>query len=487
MEKLLTPRQGAALAGLLGFIATWVLEAPTGLSTDAWRALGLTWLMAVFWIAEVLPLAVTALLPILLAPTLGLSPVDSVTRSYAHPLIFLFLGGFILGMAMERWRLHERIALGTLSILGGTPARELAGFMLATAFLSMWVSNTATAIMMLPIALSVVHLRGAPAASEGNPYAVALLLGIAYAASIGGIATLIGTPPNALLAAYLSDQHGIAIGFARWMLIGVPVALTMLALAWFWLAFAVAKGATAGTDQPGTGGKQSHAILRQRLAELGALTRMEWRVALVFCATALAWIFQPLLARAMPGAGITDTGIAIACAILLHLLPAGDGKGSRLMDWETSQRLPWGVLLLFGGGLALAGIIQDSGLAKAIAEQLSVLAGVPVLLAIGVVTLTVIFLTEVTSNTATTAAFLPLLGALALSIGLPVEALVIPAAIAASCAFMLPVATPPNAIVFGSGELSIKQMASAGLVLNLAGLLAVTLAGGLLVQWGIFS
>jgi solute carrier family 13 (sodium-dependent dicarboxylate transporter), member 2/3/5 len=487
MDKRISPRFGAMLLGLLGFIVTLVLEAPAGLNTDAWRALGLTWLMAVFWISEALPLPVTALLPILLAPLLNLGTVDTVTRSYAHPIIFLFLGGFILGMAMERWRLHERIALLTLSSLGGTPARELAGFMLATAFLSMWVSNTATAIMMLPIALSVVHLRGVPSASEGNPYAVALLLGIAYAASIGGIATLIGTPPNALLAAYLADQQGIDLGFARWMIIGLPVALIMLVLAWLWLGFVVAKGATAGTAQPGISTTHSHEALRQRLVALGPLSPMEWRVALVFAGTALAWIFQPLLARTMPGAGITDTGIAMASAILLHLLPAGNGRGSRLMDWRTSERLPWGVLLLFGGGLALAGIIQDSGLAQAIAEQLSVLAHAPVLLTIGVVTLTVIFLTEVTSNTATTAAFLPLLGALALSIGLPVEALVIPAAIAASCAFMLPVATPPNAIVFGSGELNIKQMASAGLALNVAGLLVVTVSGSLLVQWGLFS
>lgn len=482
MGRQFSPRTLAATLAFAGFAATLAWQPPGDLSPEAWRALGLTWLMAVFWIAELLPLAVTALLPIVLSPMLGLGAPGEVTRHYAHPLIFLFLGGFVLGLAMERWRLHERIALTILTFLGGTPGRELAGFMLATAFLSMWVSNTATTIMMLPIALSVVHLKGVASATQGGPYATALLLGIAYAASIGGIATLIGTPPNALLAAYLSDQHGLELGFARWMLIGLPVSVVMLCLTWLWLTRAVARGVTAGTrsgavQEQGAGRE----VFQQRLAQLGPLSTMERRVAVVFVLTAAAWIFQPLLAAWLPTLRLTDTGIAIACALALHALPAGDGKGSRLMDWDTSERLPWGVLLLFGGGLALAAIIQDSGLARAIAEQLSMLAHVPVVVAIAAVTLTVIFLTEVTSNTATTAAFLPLLGALAVAIGLPPEALAIPAALAASCAFMLPVATPPNAIVFGSGELRIRQMASAGLVLNVAGLLVVTAVGTLLV------
>lgn len=481
-------KQIGALLGLAGLALALIAPAPAGLTPAAWRTFGLAWLMAAFWIAELLPLGITALLPIVLGPSLGIDEIGNITRSYAHPLIFLFLGGFTLGLAMERWRLHERIALLTLSRLGGTPAKELAGFMLATAFLSMWVSNTATAIMMLPIALSVVRMKNLTSAKEGNPYAVALLLGIAYAASIGGIGTLIGTPPNALLAAYLSEQHQIQIGFAEWMLIGVPVAVVMLALAWFWLARGVAKGLSAGTKTGGDPKEQSgRSEFQKRLAKLGSLSAMERRVAMVFALTASAWIFQPLLDDLLPQLGISDAGIAIACALLLHALPAGDGEGSRLMDWGTTKKLPWDVLLLFGGGLALAGLIQDSGLAKAIAEWLSVLDGLPILLVIGSVTLTVIFLTEITSNTATTAAFLPLLGALALALGLPAQALAVPAAIAASCAFMLPVATPPNAIVFGSGELKVKQMASAGLALNIAGVIVVTLLGTLLVGWGLLN
>ncbi|WP_341936946.1 SLC13 family permease [Marinimicrobium sp. C2-29] len=474
-----------ALLGLAGLVLTQLFPPPGTLAPEAWQALGLAWIMAVFWIGETLPLAATALLPIVLGPLFGLVDADQVTRDYAHPLIFLFLGGFVLGLAMERWRLHERIALWILAAMGGTPSREIAGFMLATAFLSMWVSNTATAIMMLPIAISVIQVKGVADARGGNPYAVALLLSIAYAASIGGIATLIGTPPNALLAAYLSEHHDIHLGFGRWMLIGLPLALIMLAAAWLWLAGVVSRGVTAGTGERDEGDHRRE-LFAQRLAQLGPMSTMEKRVALVFVLTAAAWVGQPLLAGLLPGQALTDTGIAITCAVALHALPAGDERRSRLMDWDTSQRLPWGVLLLFGGGLALAGIIQDSGLAQAIADGLEALGQWPVVAIIGGVTLTVIFLTEITSNTATTAAFLPLLGALALSLGLPAEALAVPAALAASCAFMLPVATPPNAIVFGSGQLQVRQMASAGLVLNLAGILVVTLVGVLLVRWGVF-
>lgn len=472
--------------GVAGLAATLALPAPGSLSPEAWRALGLAWLMATFWIAETLPLAVTALLPIVLGPLLGLISPGEVTRGYAHPLIFLFLGGFILGLAMERWRLHERIALWVLATMGGTPARELAGFMLATAFLSMWVSNTATAIMMLPIALSVIQVKHVGDAQSGNPYAVALLLAIAYAASIGGIATLIGTPPNALLAAYLSEQHAIELGFGEWMLVGLPVSLVMLLVAWLWLTHAVATGRTAGTTSTAPAGTD-HNLFRQQLEALGPMTRMERRVSVVFALTAAAWMFQPLLSRLLPANALTDTSIAIACAVLLHVLPAGDSKGSRLMDWRTSETLPWGVLLLFGGGLALAGIIQDSGLAGAIAAGLETLNQWPTMVVVLAVTATVIFLTEVTSNTATTAAFLPLLGALALALGLPAEALTVPAAIAASCAFMLPVATPPNAIVFGSNQLSIRQMASAGLALNVIGTLLVTALGTALIHWRLFD
>ena len=481
----LTPGVLGMTLGILGLLVVLWLPPPTDIPLPAWRALGLTWLMAVLWMTEALPLAVTALLPIVLGPLLGLADPASVTRHYAHPLIFLFLGGFALGLAMERWRLHERLALAILSLMGGTLAREIAGFMLATAFLSMWVSNTATAIMMLPIALSVIGLRQQDSGREDNPYAVALLLAIAYGASLGGIATLIGTPPNALLAAYLADQHNIHLGFMEWMLVGLPVATVMLLFTWGWLAGVVVRGKTVGTTVSASVEGIGREHFRRQLRALGPLSTMEKRVGMVFVVTALAWMTQPLLAGLLPAGVVTDTGIAIAAAIALHALPAGDGEGSRLMDWEHAQKLPWGVLLLFGGGLALASILQGSGLAEVIAGSLQALAHWPLWLLMGVMTLMVIFLTEVTSNTATTAAFLPLLGALAVALGLPPVALVVPAAIAASCAFMLPVATPPNAIVFASGHLHIAQMAGAGLVLNLLGVVVVTLAAMAVITLGV--
>lgn len=431
--------------------------------------------MALCWMSEALPLAVTALLPIVLAPLLGLAAVRGVTASYAHPLIFLFLGGFVLGLAIQRWGLHERIALWILRAIGGTPASEIAGFMLATAFLSMWVSNTATAIMMLPIALSVIALRGSGGGEKVNAhYGPALLLALAYSASIGGMATLIGTPPNALLAAFMSQQYGVEIGFGQWLVVGLPVALLMLLLSWLWLARMVR------TENSSAGNHRQH--FAQRLQQLGPMSTMEKRVAVVFALTALAWVTRPLLAQCLPQGAISDAGIAIASVVLLHVLPAGDASQNRLMNWDVAKTLPWGILLLFGGGLALAGIVQSSGLADAIAGALAVLAQWPALLIVAAVVLTIVMLTEITSNTATTAAFLPLLGALALALNLPPMVLAAPAAIAASCAFMLPVATPPNAIVFSSGELRIAQMARAGLALNVAGVVVVT-AAGMAILW----
>jgi sodium-dependent dicarboxylate transporter 2/3/5 len=444
---------GAGL-GLCGFLITFLLPAPLGWPLAAWQVAGLAWLMGCLWISEALPLAATALLPIVLGPLLGLGELRAITNAYAHPLIFLFMGGFVLSLAMERWRLHERVALRLLLLVGSSPKRELAGFMLASGLLSMWVSNTATVIMMLPTVLSVIRMRqGKAAAGLG----VALLLGVAYAANVGGVATLIGTAPNALLAAYLSEQHGVNIGFAQWLLIGLPVSVVLWLFIWWWL------GRHLGKDEHGA---DSRALFEQRLQALGPMSTMEKRVAVVFLLTACAWITRPLLVDGL-GWNISDAGIAMTCAVLLHLLPAGDGQGERLMCWKVTENLPWGVLLLFGGGLALASMIQSTGLAQGLADLLTPLGAWPSWVLIVAVALLVVFLTEVTSNTATTAGFLPLLGATAVAMGLPAEVLAIPAAIAASCAFMMPVATPPNAIVFASGELHIREMVTAGLVINL--------------------
>ncbi|WP_312763414.1 SLC13 family permease [Stutzerimonas balearica] len=447
---------------LLG--ACLLTDPPAGLSETAWRTVGMAAMMAVWWSTEAIPIPATSLLPVLLIPLLGIDSLAKATAPYANPTIFLFLGGFLLGLAMQRWNLHKRIALATLLAVGNQPSRQIAGFMIATAFISMWVSNTATSIMMLPIGLSVIGLLTEGSAREQSErFATALLLGIAYAASVGGIATLIGTPPNALLAAFLRENHDVHIGFGQWMLLGVPVTAGMLLFTWWWL--------TRGGFR--LSGGDSRSMLQQEMAALGPMSRQEKLVALIFTLAALAWIFQPLLAEPLPG--LNDTSIAIGAALLLFLIPANVKERTFLLDWQTANKLPWGVLLLFGGGLSLAGVIGASGLAEWIAQSLGGLDMLPLILMIGLVALVITFLTEITSNTATAAAFLPLLGALAVAQGLPPQMLAIPAAIAASCAFMMPVATPPNAIVFGTGEMRIQSMIKAGFALNLFGVFFVTL------------
>lgn len=465
------PRAVGLLVALGAFVLLLVLPAPTGMSPEAWRVTAVAVLMAVLWVTEALPLAATSLVPLVAFPLLGIARAKDAAAPYADPLIFLFLGGFVLGLGLQRWNLHRRIALAIVGRLGTSPARLVGGFLLATAFLSMWVSNTATAVMMLPVALSVIGLvEGAAdggSAGERRNLAVGLLLAVAYGASIGGLATLIGTPPNALLAAYMARTHGVEVGFAQWMALGVPLSLVMLALAWVLLAkvmYPVAAGAVAGAEE---------AVGREARG-LGPLSGPELRVGLIFLLTALAWVFRPLVADYVPG--LDDTVIAIAAALALFALPSGAPGGGRLLDWGAAREVPWGVLLLFGGGLSLAAAIADSGLAEWLGALIQGLGGLPTVLVVLAATLAIIFLTELTSNTATAAAFLPLVGSAAVGLGLDPFLLAVPVALAASCAFMLPVATPPNAIVYGSGHLAIADMARVGLWLNLLGTLVITAA-----------
>lgn len=471
-----TATRNAAWIGLslgpLVLLLCLLSEPPAGLSQTAWLTVGMAALMAIWWATEAIPIPATSLLPILLIPALGIDTLAKATAPYANPTIFLFLGGFMLGLAMQRWQLHKRIALRTLLAVGSKPSRQIAGFMLATAFISMWVSNTATSIMMLPIGLSVIGLLVAGSdEQQSERFATALLLGIAYAASIGGIATIIGTPPNALLVAFLKENHDVHIGFGQWMMLGIPVSAGMLLFTWWWLTRSGFR--LAGGD--------SREMLQQEYAALGPMTRAEKLVAVIFVLAALAWIFQPLLGRYV--GGINDTSIAIAAALALFLIPVDLRQRVFLMDWETANKVPWGVLLLFGGGLSLAAVIGSSGLARWIAESLGGLGTLDLILMIALVVSVITFLTEITSNTATAAAFLPLLGALAVAQGLPAEMLAIPAAIAASCAFMMPVATPPNAIVFGTGKMRIQSMIKAGFALNIFGIFLVSSLCYLLIGW----
>ena len=440
-----------------------IAPVPAGMPVAAWSVAAVAVLMAVWWSTEALPVAVTALLPWVAFPLLGVSPIKTAAAPFAHPLIFLFLGGFLIALAMQRWNLHRRIALSIAANIGDHPAALVGGFMAAAAFLSMWVSNTATTMMLLPVALSVVlvTLPQDDGDDDTRNFAICMMLGVAYGASIGGLGTLIGSPPNALFAAYMAENHGFEIGFVGWMAVGLPLVAILLPIAWFVLVrliypFRLHGGAAAE-------------VVEGELRGMGSITAPEIRVALIFVGVAVLWISRPWL-TGLPGlGGLSDAGIALMGGLLMFIVPARRMglKGPFLMDWETAMTLPWGVLLLFGGGLSLASAVSATGLAAWIGDALGGLAGWPVVAVVLVIAGVVIFLTELTSNTATAAAFLPVVAALAVQIGHDPVTLALPAALAASCAYMLPVATPPNAIVYSSGHVSVPQMVRAGFVLNL--------------------
>lgn len=459
------------LVGALLLLMTIVLPEPAGMSPAAWKTTGLMLLLAAWWSTEALPIPATSLLPIVLIPALGLGTVAQATAPYANQVIFLFMGGFVLGLAMQRWNLHKRIALAVLLAVGNKPANQIGGFMIATAFISMWVSNTATAIMMLPIGLSVISMYEGDKPEAVRKYAVALLLGIAYASSIGGVGTLIGTPPNALLAAFLASEYDIHVGFAQWMMVGVPISVSMLVVVWFLLA----------KKDFGLAANNSRDLLRKQMDDLGPMSRGEKLAGIMFLLTAAAWILQPQLAKTFPW--LNDTVIAIASAVIMFAIPVDLKKQQFLMNWETASSMPWGVLLLFGGGLSLAAVITSSGLAVWIAESLGVFGTLPTLVMVLIITTVILFLTEITSNTATAAAFLPLVGALAVGQDVSPILYAVPAAVAASCAFMMPVATPPNAIVFGTGHMKITDMITAGFKLNIAAIFIVGVMTYYLMFW----
>ncbi|MBW2390774.1 MAG: DASS family sodium-coupled anion symporter, partial [Deltaproteobacteria bacterium] len=425
--------------------------------------------MATWWMTEAIPVYATALIPLSVLPMVGAVSMKRAAAPYGHELIFLFMGGFILALAMQRWGLHRRIAFLVLRWVGTKPDHMVGGFMIATAGLSMWVSNTATSIMMLPVALSVVDLAKPDSEqmfqtkgkrTDAENFTLALLLGVAYGASIGGVGTLIGTPPNLFLASYAKSHLNIDISMVRWMGIALPLVAVFLPLTW-WLLTRVLYPVKFERLEGG------EAVGREALAKLGSPSRGEQITLAVFSATCFLWIFRPLLVDlswlgVAPFSGLSDAGIAMTAALCLFVIPVEPSKRIFVMDWETAVGLPWGLLILFGGGLSLAAAIESNGIGEYLVSQLSVFAGLPSLvLVIAVVTL-VIFLTELTSNTATTAVLIPLLAAMAIGLGLPPLQLAVPAAIAASCAFMLPVATPPNAVVFGTGRVPISEMCRAG-------------------------
>jgi solute carrier family 13 (sodium-dependent dicarboxylate transporter), member 2/3/5 len=458
-----------------------LLPAPAGLDPMGWRTAAAASLMAIWWLTEAIPIPATALLPIVLFPTLGVLSAAEAAAPYAHDLIFLFMGGFLIAAAMERWGLHRRIALNVMTRTGTSPARLVLGFMIATAFLSMWISNTATAAMMLPVAMAVAEtLR--PSDTEGPfEFGLALMLGIAYAASIGGVATLIGTPPNAVFAASVSELVGVEIGFGQWLMVGLPVSLILLPITWVLLTKVLYK--------PGDLGGNAAAVIHEQWNALGPASKGEWAVGIVFSLTALAWILRApksFGAFDLPGIqtvfpAVRDSTIAIAAAIILFLIPVDSKKREHALDWSTAKGIPWGVLVLFGGGLSLARAMSQSGLGEWIGGGVAGLDTMPTFLLLGVVAALFVFLTELTSNVATATMAMPIMAGIAIPLGIPPVTLMATAAVACSMAFMLPVATPPNAIVFGSGYLTIPQMSRAGLALNLIAIVVITASATFLI------
>jgi solute carrier family 13 (sodium-dependent dicarboxylate transporter), member 2/3/5 len=488
--------------GLVLAVVVWFFLGGADVSGDARVVGGVAALMAVWWITEAMPLSVTSLLPIVLFPVLTETEVADATAPYANPIVFLFLGGFLIAIAMQKWNLHRRIALLTLRRVGTHPRRIVLGMMIATAFLSMWVSNTATTLMMLPIALSVLtlvienshhgatgaeaeamseHIRSGRAVSDVvddrdvRLFGVALLLSIAWAASIGGLGTLLGSPPNAIVAGYISDELGRTVGFAEWMMLGLPIVVVFVAIAWLIITRVIFR---FHLDEV-PGGKE---LIDEEIADLGPMSQGEKTVLAVFTAAAFLWIVPGLLSgigdlgERFPWLDILDDPvIAIGAGVLLFLLP-GDRRGNMTLVWKDAEEgLPWGVLLLFGGGLSLAAAVASTGLDAWFGDQVTGLAALPIILLIAVVAMIVLFLTEITSNTATAATFIPILGGVAIGIGVDPMTLLIPAALAATCAFMLPVGTPPNAIVFATGQVKITEMVRGGVLLNIVGVLLITL------------
>ncbi len=466
----------------------WVEFTQAGRTT-----LGMMVWMATWWLTEAVDIEVTALLPIVAFPLLGVAPLGKVLQPYAADVIFLFMGGFIIGLAIERWGLDRRIAFYVLRLVGARPGAIVGGFMAVTAFLSMWVSNTACAAMMVPIALSVIDLVLVSRTGKGlkesggipqdripeRNFATGLLLCVAYAASIGGIATIIGSPPNGIAVRYIQQTFHKEVSFFDWLLVGGPFTLVFLPIAWLMVTRVLFRA-----DIGEIAGGRKH--FEDEYRKLGPLTRGEKTVLAVFSATAMLWIFSPLLkplviAGMKPLAGLSDAGIAMLAAMALFLIPVDRAKGVRAMDWDTAVKLPWGVLMLFGGGLTLAASIEANGVSEFIGNSSRGFAGLHPLLLLLAITAMTVFLSELTSNTAQVATMVPVLSAMAPVLGMNPYVLIIACTLGASSAYMMPVGTPPNAIVFGTGLVRMPQMMKAGVWLNLAGILVIVALSWLVI------
>ncbi|WP_445735454.1 SLC13 family permease [Mariniflexile sp.] len=429
-------------------------KADTVIATALW--------MVCWWITEAVSISVTALLPLLLFPVFKVMPIADVGANYGSPIVFLFFGGFVLALALEKVNLHKRIALNIIKKTGTTPDKVILGFMIATAFLSMWISNTACAVFMLPIALSVIHLLIDDAdgftKNEQN-FAISVMLGIAFAANAGGIATVIGTPPNSILIGLLENEYQIEISFFKWMLIGLPFSTVLIAV----IYFVMVKWIFPSKDLKFNASKE---VIDSEIKKLGKMTAKEKRVLTIFGITVFLWIFRTVINSIIPNLDLSDTMISIFGALALFTIPFNLKKGDFILQWNDTQKLAWGILILFGGGLALANGMSESGIVDMIATSISN-SNISILLTATLLIVLMLFLTELMSNVALTAVLAPVVAGIAIGLNIPILYLLIPVTIASSCAFMLPMATPPNAIVFASGYLKVSEMARVGLIINL--------------------
>jgi sodium-dependent dicarboxylate transporter 2/3/5 len=472
------PRLGLFLGPLTFMFIYFFVNSP-GLNPQSLAMLALAVWMAIWWITEAIPIAATAFLPLIFMPLLGILSIADVSSNYMHPTVMLYMGGFLLATGIEKWNLHRRIALNIINLVGTDLRKIVLGFILATGFLSMWISNSATSLMMLPIGLAVVNQfkdqLGSSKLAISESLGKSIMLGIAYSASIGGVATLIGTPTNIILASVVSDLYGYEIGFNEWMMFGLPLSLVMLYICWYYLVnFANPLPARFSLSD----GKS---IIKNQLTDLGRITYEEKIVLIVFGLVCFAWItrsflLQPLLPE------LDDTIIVLLGVMALFIIPASK-KGERILDWKTAEKIPWGILILFGGGLALAGGFKETGLAEWIGTRFTLIDGISFFVLLLIIIASVNFLTEVTSNVATASMLLPILASVAMKLDLHPFGLMVGATLAASCAFMLPVATPPNAIVFGSGFLQMKDMVKAGFWLNILSIILVTLMVYFVLPW----
>jgi sodium-dependent dicarboxylate transporter 2/3/5 len=465
------------LAGIALFIFFLAVN-PFSVSADASKVLAIAALMITWWIGEAMPMPAVALLPMLLFPLMNIASLRETTSKYADPVIFLFMGGFMIGLAIEKWNLHKRIALSIINFTGTSGDRIVLGFILSTGFISMWLSNTATTMMMFPIAASVIYVVKENHKGEGNVghFALAIMLAIAYASNFGGIATIIGTPPNVAFVAFIRDKYNYTVPFASWMLICAPLAILLLVALYFVMVKWLYPNKIKSSDE-------TKEIIRNELKQLGPLSTAEKRVLIIFCSTALLWITKDLI-NATKWVTLDDTMIAIAGALALFMCPSGKNNlpsSKYILEWSDTSKMAWGILLLFGGGIALAFALEKAGLIQSLGQWIAGMSGTGGLLLIFMITLVSLFISEVMSNIAQVIVFAPVIGGIADALHLDPLLLGLPMTLGASCASMMPMGTPPNAIVFASGHIKMSQMIKTGFVMNLVAVVLITLFCWLLV------